>query len=993
MSGDGNAPVAVVEAGPDTGGRSGGVAYQTALILGARVVGAVSTAVITIALARLLGVSGYGDYALALTIATLVGMFASLGVDSATSRWVAEGFNRGEAVWRAVRVGLRIRTILASVTFGLLFLLAGPVATLFGSPGLADAVRAATIALFFSAGFSWVSGVYEGLRGGVMLAVVSLVKALVEFVVVVGLLAAGFGVVAALLGNAGSYAAAVGVGIWALRRHLRRGDESSQEVTGQEILRYGMHIWLAGVAWLLFERVDLVLLGAFIDTTAVGLYDAPWRVATILGLLGLSLASAVAPRLAAADAGDAARLLTKALRVGLVFYVLFGVIIAFAARDIVILLLGQEFARSADVLRVLTPYIVLIGFAPIVSRALDYLGGVEVRKWIALAAFLVNLVLDLILIPTVGLLGPAIATGVAIFVFVAGHYVVVARRVPLDHRRILATFLRALLSAAAGGAFYWALLALDVPSLVRLVIGFPMAVGVAIVMLIGVGEVRDEPGIPPAVAERLHAIDDWFARHLDGITPRDLALLVPISGVALVAGLAVGRSPLIAIGALVALGVMALLLSDLTVGVVAFVLIQPLALIIPAGESLVAKGAGVMLMLTWIVALRYRSSRTRYLGFIANNPQVTFIIVAFIGWLLASMLWSINAAASTDAIQRYVLGFVLLGIVFTATFDRRAAIRIAGAFSLSGGLSTLIGLAMNRRGDEGRFIGTFLDANEYAAFCVPALLIAIALAATGTNPLRRIAFGMTAVLCAGGIVLSGSRGGIIAIAVALLVWIVFGGRWRMRLLAASVAVVFILAGYIQTAASPQTRARIETITQGQQFGTSAGTGRADIWQVGLRAYRDRPATGTGIGTFTDATPRYLARPGLVRRVDFFTETPKVAHNMYLHLLVEVGIIGLALYSAILLACLASLIRATWLFRRVGDVRMELLSRTALAGSVGLLVADFFISGQYQRTLWIVMGLCLGLYGVARRQAAQVDTPRFAPGPLAEPPARVPSGTR
>ncbi len=107
----------------------------------------------------------------------------------------------------------------------------------------------------------------------------------------------------------------------------------------------------------------------------------------------------------------------------------------------------------------------------------------------------------------------------------------------------------------------------------------------------------------------------------------------------------------------------------------------------------------------------------------------------------------------------------------------------------------------------------------------------------------------------------------------------------------------------------------------------------------------------------------------MRRLDFFTETPKVAHNMYLHLLVEVGIVGLALFGGLLLACVAAAVRAAWLFRRTGDVTLELLSRTVVAGSVGLLVADFFISAQYQRVLWILMGICLALYGVARRQAA------------------------
>jgi O-antigen ligase len=458
---------------------------------------------------------------------------------------------------------------------------------------------------------------------------------------------------------------------------------------------------------------------------------------------------------------------------------------------------------------------------------------------------------------------------------------------------------------------------------------------------------------------------------------------------ALVIGAAVGRSPVIVVGAMVGLALIALLLSDITVGVVAFVLIQPLALLVGAGESLISKGAGVILLVTWLVSLRYPSSRKRYLGFLANNPVLAVLITAFMGFCVASMLWSINQSFSIEAIQRYALGFLLLVIVFTATRDRRSAILIAGAFSLSATASTLIGLATNNR-IEGRLVGTFADANEYAAFCVPALLIAAAFASTASTPLRRMIFALSALVCALGIVLSGSRGGIIAIGAALVVWIIFGGRWRMRVLTAGVAVALILVGYVNIAASPATKARFATLTQGEQYGASAGTGRADIWQVGLRAYRDHPTKGAGIGTYTEATPRYLARPGLVRRGDFFTETPKVAHNMYLHILVEIGTVGLALFLGIILTCLAAAARAARLFRRAGDVTLELISRTLLAGTVGLLVADFFISGQYQRVLWILLGLCVGLLGVAR---TMVPARRPREDGREDPPAAVPGGER
>lgn len=970
------------------------VAGQTILILGSRVVAALFTGVLTIVLTRLLGLNGYGDYALALTIATLAALFASLGVDSATSRWVAEGYNGRVGIASVILKGLRLRTAIAGVVFGLLFILAGPIASLFGEPQLEAAVRAASVALFFSAGFQWVSGVFEGIQRGGVLAIMSIVKAAIEFVAVLTLLLAGFGVVAALLGNAVSYLAAVALGLFYMRPFLRRRAGMPEvNVSSMTILRYGNHIWLAGVAWLLFERVNLVLLGAFLGTDAVGLYDAPWRVATILGLLGLSLASSVTPRIASVDPVRAGALMTSALRVSLLFYVTLGVITFVCAPLLIETALGSEFARSATVLQALLPYLILIGLAPILSRALDFIGVASVRKWIALVAFMINLVLDLILIPTIGLLGAAIGTNVAIFAFVAGHYVLVARRLPMDQHRLLASLARSLVAAVVGGLTCALVLSFSGPGIVLLAIGAPLGILAAVGTLLALGELDlDELRIP----ERLR---HWPSREAGPPSPlrrrlTSQSVLLPAGAVltALVVGGAVGRSPLLTVGGLVGLALIALLLSDITVGVVAFVIIQPLALLIGGGESLISKGAGVILLVTWLVSLRYPSVRRRYLSFIANNPVLTGAIVAFMGWCLASVLWTLSVSSSVDAIQRYALGFLLLAIVFTATRDRRAAILICGAFSISAVLSTLIGIATGNS-PEGRLAGTFEDPNEFAAFCVPALLIAAALAATALTPLRRLAFASGALVCALGIVLSGSRGGIIAIAAALVMWVIFGGRWRMKVLVASVLVGIVVVGYVNVAASPATRARLESITQGDKVSSNGGTGRAEIWSIGLRAYHGHPIQGSGVGTFTKATPRYLARPGLVRRGDFFSDTPKVAHNMYLHVLVEVGLIGLGLFLLVLLACLTAVARAALLFKRAGDLKLELLSRTLLAGTAGILVADFFISGQYQRILWILLGLCVGMLGIARERAPERrrrarDRPTYVTPPPRE---RVPVG--
>jgi len=54
--------------------------------------------------------------------------------------------------------------------------------------------------------------------------------------------------------------------------------------------------------------------------------------------------------------------------------------------------------------------------------------------------------------------------------------------------------------------------------------------------------------------------------------------------------------------------------------------------------------------------------------------------------------------------------------------------------------------------------------------------------------------------------------------------------------------------------------------------------------------------------------------------------------------------------------------------------------------VGILAADFFISEQFGKQLWLLLGLGPALYGVARRTYPDVEEP--LPEQAPEPPPRM-----
>ena len=110
-----------------------------------------------------------------------------------------------------------------------------------------------------------------------------------------------------------------------------------------------------------------------------------------------------------------------AFRVILLFQAALIAPVLVSAPPIADLLFGDEFAKSAEVLRWLAPFVFLSGLAALVSLGANYLGLARRRVPIAIAAVLINIVVDLALIPTVGVIGAAIGTSLAYTIYVPGH--------------------------------------------------------------------------------------------------------------------------------------------------------------------------------------------------------------------------------------------------------------------------------------------------------------------------------------------------------------------------------------------------------------------------------------------------------------------------------------------------------------------------------------------------------------------------------------------
>jgi O-antigen ligase len=452
------------------------------------------------------------------------------------------------------------------------------------------------------------------------------------------------------------------------------------------------------------------------------------------------------------------------------------------------------------------------------------------------------------------------------------------------------------------------------------------------------------------------------------LVPVNWVFLAGFTGSSLAVGLLAGVDPRFAIAASIAIAFVLIVFADLTVGLALFGFFSFLELLSLGGILSISKLGGGLLALSWIAfVVTHQEARS---DFFTVHPGMSLVLGTFLGWVLLSSLWAENTGAVVATFGRFFLNVVLYVIVFSAIRDKRQ-VKIVISGLLAGVVAAgIYGMFFAPSGPgvgyEGRLSGTNLDPNQLASVLVAGSALAIGLWSTlQRQPMLRLAMIFTSGFCVIATILTGSRGGMIALGVMLVAAILFSGRWRPRIALISVLVALSAVAYISTLAPSYVRERIAH-SRGED---RLQEGRSTLWEIGQRMVRAHPVEGVGAGNFMTVSRHYLLQPGAVYRSDVVILTPQVAHNTYLEIAAELGVIGLVLYGSIALFSVGSSLKAARIFGEVGDYANEALARSVAVGLVGILAADFFISDEINKQLWLILGIGPAILTVAVRSRA------------------------
>ncbi len=475
-----------------------GIARNTAFALFVQLTTAGFTAVLTLYLTRELGPAGYGLLALAIGVGALLNLPSDFGVSQSAARFIAE--NRGDrnAVKTLLGSALALKLVVALLVSGALFAAAGPVADAYGTPALTWPLRGVAIALFgqslmllFQASFVALRRVSVNLR-------LVFSESAMETLASIALVLLGGGATGAAFGRGIGYAFGGFVALVLAVRVLGWGAIDVRRSRGGHLRRvagYAGALLIIDAAFTLFNAIDVLVIGALVGTVGVGLFEAPTRLVTFLHYPGYAVANGITPRLARTPGHEPdVDSFRSALRYLIIFQAALTTPVAVWATPIVDLLLGAEYAPSANVLRALAPFVFLSGLAPLVSLAVNYIGEVRKRIPLAVAALLVDFAIAITLVPEIGIVAGAIGSSLGYLIYVPGHLWICKQALGIPLRPLVLTLGRSL---CAGVAMALVLLAFGTGelSLVGWVVGPILGTGAFLAVLIltrelSVGELR-----------------------------------------------------------------------------------------------------------------------------------------------------------------------------------------------------------------------------------------------------------------------------------------------------------------------------------------------------------------------------------------------------------------------------------------------------------------------------------------------------------------------
>jgi O-antigen/teichoic acid export membrane protein len=378
--------------------------------------------VIVIALARFLGAYSYGLYSLGIIVLSISSLIARFGLNNGVLKYVAlySGVNNEEKT-----KGTIIQSIIFTLALGLVigfivYIFSSQIADIYQKKDLAPVIKIFAVAIPFSALLPVLSGITRGFKTNKYMVIgTNIIKVIANLVFIILFFYLGLGLSGAVWANIIGIIAAVLFFLYSIKK-LFPGiilREIVPKFETKKLLSTSVPLLAIGMISFLIHWTDTLMVGYFLSAEDVGIYRVAIQVATtiliFINAFNSIFASTISDFYYRNKKEDLNNLFKTVTRWGLYLGLLVFLIILISP-DEILQLFGKSFLLGRNSL-------LLLSFGQIINVGVGATGFMlmmtnreKIESLNAAGILILNIILNLILIPRLGIIGAAIATSVSI---------------------------------------------------------------------------------------------------------------------------------------------------------------------------------------------------------------------------------------------------------------------------------------------------------------------------------------------------------------------------------------------------------------------------------------------------------------------------------------------------------------------------------------------------------------------------------------------------
>lgn len=414
--------------------------------------------------------------------------------------------------------------------------------------------------------------------------------------------------------------------------------------------------------------------------------------------------------------------------------------------------------------------------------------------------------------------------------------------------------------------------------------------------------------------------------------------------------------------------------TDISLFIFIFVVYINLSSVLITNYDFASTARAIVILMSILLLARRILYKDEYHGWII--PALVLGLYAVSGAL--SLLYAKDFPVALGNLIAYlkngVVGIIVILLIQRPSSLRTAVWALLSAGIFMGSISVFQQLTMTFTNSYGGFATVVLhstlgyrsggpigDPNYYAQIIVVLLPLAIDHVWNEKKWILKALSAWALFICSLAMVFTYSRGGFLSLMVAFLIMVLLRST-RIPSLMLGLITLIVIFPLIPSAFQGRISS-IPNIVPSSRTGDyedDSIRGRLSENLVAWNLFREHPLSGVGIGNYNTYYQEYSGKLGIDPRLE-----DRSAHNLYLEIAAEQGLLGLTVFGIVIILTLRQIIKSEALFEQLECKRMANLVVAIGVSFATYLFSSIFLHDAYPRYLWVLYGIAWAAHQSAK----------------------------